>query len=120
MNGTTSNNLHAQVLEVGDHDFEARVLQSSRPVVVDFTADSCPPCRALAPLYHRLSGEFAEKLDFALVDLAEHGEVASRLGVRAMPTLIFFQHGRELARVVGPHPTRLKFLIEEIVAKNNL
>jgi thioredoxin 1 len=116
MNTTTQ----GHVASVNDQNFEEHVLKATRPVIVDFTADWCPPCRALGPVYHRLSHEFAARLDFVELDFDGSSEVPALMGVQALPTLIVFHQGRELARFVGPRPTNLKALIEGVLAKNSL
>lgn len=105
---------------VGDQDFEAKILQSSLPMVVDFTANWCPPCHALVPVYQRLSTEYQGRLGFARLDVDEHPMIPARLRVQACPTIVFFKDGKELERVVGPHPSRLKSTIEHILAKHSI
>ncbi|HLJ34564.1 MAG TPA: thioredoxin family protein, partial [Ktedonobacteraceae bacterium] len=77
---------HANLFVVGDGDFTSKVLQSDIPVIVDFTAQWCPPCRAIAPVYHKLSGEYAGKLKFASMDIDEHPLTPGRLGIQGFPT----------------------------------
>lgn len=116
----TTRTLHEQsnMFMVGDHSFEAQVLNSTLPVIVDFWAKWCPPCHALAPIYQQLSAEYQGKLRFAKLDVDENLNVSAQLGVQAMPTLLIFKDGKELARVVGPHPARLKRFIDRVLAEN--
>ena len=102
---------------VSDQDFEQLELHSTLPVIVDFTADWCPPCRVLAPLYARLSGTYEGKLRFAKMDTDENVLVPARLGIQGLPTLVLFAGGRPIGRVVGPHPGRLQQCIEGMLAK---
>ncbi len=108
---------HPNLFLVSDQDFEQNVLQSTLPVIVDFTAEWCPPCRALVPLYARLSDIYQGKLRFAKMDTDENMLVPARLGIQGVPTLVLFADGRPVGRVVGPHPGRLQQSIERLLAE---
>jgi thioredoxin 1 len=108
---------YPNLLPVNDQDFEQRVLNSTLPVIVDFTADWCPPCRVLAPLYAKLSSTYQDKLRFAKMDIDENVLVPARLGIQSAPTLILFADGRPVGRVVGPHPGRLQQSIERLLVE---
>ena len=88
-------------IEVSDQDFEQKVLKSSKPVVVDFWAVWCGPCRMMAPIFEELSTEYTDKMQFAKMDTDINPSVPVRLGIRGIPTLIFFKDGREVNRIVG-------------------
>jgi thioredoxin 1 len=105
---------------VGDKDFAELVLASTVPVIVDFSAEWCPPCRALAPVYMKLSQEYIGKLRFARMDIDDDPAAAIQLGIQGFPTLVIFKDGKELGRLVGPHPTRLKRGIDRILAENDI
>jgi thioredoxin 1 len=111
---------HSNLFHISDQDFETRVLKSSTPVIVDFWATWCPPCRALAPTYEQLSKEYQGKLAFAKMDIDENQVTPMRLHIQAVPTLIVFKDGREVARLVGPHPLRLKSEIDRILAQSTV
>ncbi|HZK74416.1 MAG TPA: thioredoxin [Clostridia bacterium] len=81
--------------------FEADVLQASLPVVVDFYADWCGPCRMMAPSLERLAGEYAGKVTVGKLDVDVNQDIAIRYGVMAMPTLALFRDGKLIDRLVG-------------------
>jgi len=94
-------------VHVTDDAFEKTVLQSKLPVMVDFWAPWCGPCRLIAPFVEDLAKEYAGKALVAKVNTDENPKWASKYGIMGIPTLIFFKGGKEVARVVGavPKPT---------------
>ncbi|MHC4959432.1 MAG: thioredoxin [Planctomycetota bacterium] len=88
-------------LRIDSKSFEAQVLNSDQPVLVDFYADWCGPCQALAPVLDALSEEFAGRAKVAKVNTDENPELASQYGVRALPTMLFFEGGDVADRVIG-------------------
>ena len=87
--------------EVSDQDFEQKVLKSSKPVVVDYWAPWCGPCRMMAPIFEELSNEYQDKMEFAKMNTDDNPYVPGRLGIQGIPTLIFFKDGHEVNRIVG-------------------
>ena len=81
--------------------FEADVLNSAEPVVVDFTAEWCPPCHMMAPVVERLADEFAGKVKIGKLDVDNNQDLAIRYGVQGIPTLGLFRGGRLVDRLVG-------------------
>ena len=92
------------VQELNDGSFDAEVLQSSQPVLVDFWAPTCPPCRVIAPIIEELAGENADAVKFAKIDVSDNPQAATRYHVMNIPTLIFFKDGEEVERIVGAKP----------------
>jgi thioredoxin 2 len=86
---------------LGDHDFDAHVSKSDLPVVVDFWAPWCGPCRMMAPHFERAAEELEPQVRLAKVNTDEAPQLAQRFGIRGIPTLAIFRSGRELARQSG-------------------
>ncbi|MCS6881141.1 MAG: thioredoxin [Oscillochloridaceae bacterium] len=91
----------AKPIVVTDADFEEKVLQADRPVVVDFWAPWCAPCRVIAPILDKLATEYEGRLTIAKINTDEEIEHASRLGIQGIPTLVIFKNGQEVGRLVG-------------------
>jgi thioredoxin 1 len=118
MSTTNVSREQGRVFAVGDRDFEEKVLKSDQPVIVDFWAEWCPPCHALAPTFQQLSEEYRGRVRFAKLDVEADLQVPAHYGVQAMPTLLMFKNGKVCARVVGPHPSRVKRFIEQVLVEN--
>lgn len=100
---------------VGKVDFENEVLKSDIPVMVDFFAEWCVPCRMIAPAIEELSLETAGHAKIVKVDIDEASEIAYKYGIRSVPTLMFFKNGEPVDRIVGTVPkATLKEKIIEI------
>jgi thioredoxin 1 len=90
--------------ETSDSTFEQDVLKSTKPVLVDFWAEWCGPCRQLLPIVEELSTEMAGKIDVYKVNIDKNPETPTKYGVRGIPTLILFKDGKPAATKVGALP----------------
>lgn len=91
-------------LELGDRDFSAAVLESDQPVLVDFWAEWCAPCRMVAPVVKEISEEYEDKLQVTKINVDENQDVALEYGIRSIPTLAIFKDGEMVERIVGFKP----------------
>ena len=91
-------------LEITDSNFEKTVLNSSKPVLVDFWAAWCGPCRMVGPIIDEISTEYADKAVVGKVDVDANQEFAAKYGVRNIPTVLVFQNGEVVGRQVGVAP----------------
>lgn len=89
------------VLAFTDSNFKAQVLNSDKPVLVDFWAEWCMPCRMLAPTIDEMAEEFAGKASVGKLDIDSNQEVAASLGISAIPTVILFKGGKPFKKFVG-------------------
>jgi len=89
---------------VGKDDFEAKVINSDKAVIVDFYADWCGPCKALAPTLEEIAAENADNAIVVKVNADTDGDLAAKYGVRGLPTLLFFKGGKVIDTLVGNQP----------------
>ena len=94
----------AKPVSVTDTTFEAEVLQSTEPTLVDFWAEWCGPCRMVAPAVEAIAEEYAGKLRAAKMDVDANPSTPQGLGIMGIPTLILFKNGEEVTRIVGYRP----------------
>ena len=91
-------------IKVTDETFEAEVIKSDKPVLVDFWADWCGPCRMIAPVVEQIAKERAETLVVGKLDVDQHGALAAQFGVQGIPFLGLFENGQLVRQAVGAMP----------------
>ncbi len=90
-----------KIVHITDNDFEEKVLNSSLPIVVDFWAEWCGPCRMVAPVLEELAQEVEGKAVVAKLNVDENKQTPTQFKIHAIPTMIFFKDGKEMSRLVG-------------------
>ena len=91
-------------VEVNDSNFDQMVLQAKTPVLVDFWAAWCGPCRMVAPLVEELAGEYEGKVTMVKLNVDENPQIASQYGIMSIPTLLIFKDGAPVSNIVGFRP----------------
>jgi thioredoxin 1 len=104
----------AEPIQVTDESFEKDVLQSSLPVIVDFWAPWCGPCKMVAPILDKIAAEMDGKLVVAKVNTDEHAEWMQKFGIQGIPTMLFVSGGKVVHRQVGALPERM---LRDVVAQ---
>jgi len=94
----------SSTFEVTESNFEDQVLKSQTPVLVDFWAEWCGPCKMIAPIVDQLADEYSGKLKVGKLDADEHQSVLMRYGIMSIPTLVLFKGGEAVARITGYQP----------------
>ena len=103
------------VKQVSDQSFEAEVLQADRPVLVDFWAEWCGPCRLLGPTIDKLAQEYDGQLKVVKLNVDDSSDTSTRFGIKSIPTLIVFKNGSEQDRLIGNQP---KEAIAQVLARH--
>ena len=104
------------IIEFTDKNFESEVLQSKTPVVVDFWAEWCGPCKAITPVLDELSEEYLNKVKFGKVNVDHNQQTAMKYGIRSIPSLLFFNNGSVINQIIGlvPKHNIIKIIDETI------
>lgn len=107
----------ANAVEITDATFDDEVVNSDTPVVVDFWAEWCGPCKMIAPIVEELAGEYDGKVKFTKMDVDSNPKTPMQFGIRGIPTLLIFNEGKAVGQIVGALPkTMLKQRVEEAIA----
>lgn len=104
-------------LTVNDANFRAKVLKSKQPVLVDFWASWCMPCRTLAPVIDQLAGEYKGKMRVAKLDTDANQTTARRYQIQSIPTLIIFENGQPVSRISGANPVAIRRAIQQVLGE---
>ena len=94
------------IKHVSDTSFEADVLQPGTPVLVDYWAEWCGPCKMIAPILDEVAGAYQGKLQIAKMNVDENREIPAKFGIRGIPTLMLFKGGQKVAELTGARPKR--------------
>ena len=106
------------MLELTNENFEKDAIKGSLPVLVDFWAPWCVPCRTVGPILEKLSKEYTSKLNFAKLNVDDAQELAAKFDVRGIPCMVIFKNGEEVDRIIGSYPeAELRKKIDLILAK---
>lgn len=94
----------AHPVAVSDNSFQSEVVESQEPVLVDFWAEWCGPCRMIAPVLEKIADDYAGSLKIAKLDVDNNQQSAQKFGVQSIPTMILFKDGKEVERLIGYMP----------------
>ncbi len=105
------------LLEIDDSSFDAQVLQADKPVLVDFWAPWCGPCKAIGPMVEKLAASYGEQIVFAKCNADDSQETAAKYGIKSIPTLMFFKDGNVFDKIVGmTNPAKIEDVLKKILA----
>ena len=96
----------AEIVEVTDQDFEAEILNSDKPVIIDFWAEWCAPCRQIAPILKDLADEYGDRVKVVKMDIDSNPKTPGDYGIRAIPTILSFKDGKVVEQLQGARPKK--------------
>ena len=107
----------SKVLEVTDQNFQSEVLDSDTPIIIDFWAEWCAPCRQIAPIISELAEEYGDRVKIVKMDIDAHPNTPGQYGVRAIPTILAFKNGQVVEQLQGARPKAdFKAMVEGLLA----
>jgi len=110
--------IKGNLVQITDDNFDAEVKQSPIPVLVDFWATWCNPCKMIMPMIERLSVEYQGKIKFGKIDIDVNSNTPSIFAVRSIPTLLFFKNGQMVDQIIGVVPeAQIKKIIDKVLAQ---
>ena len=105
------------LMEIDDSSFEARVLQAGKPVLVDFWAPWCGPCKAIGPIVEKLAANYGDQILFAKCNADDSQETAAKYGIKSIPTLMFFKDGNVFDKITGlTNLAKIEEVLKKILA----
>lgn len=96
--------MSGNILYLNAQNFDKEVISSDKPVLVDFYAEWCGPCKMISPIIEQLANQYEGKAKIAKVNVDKNGPIAGKYGVMGVPSLVFFKNGKEINRLVGAQP----------------
>ncbi len=96
----------AEIVEVTDQDFEAEILKSDKPVIIDFWAEWCAPCRQITPILKDLAEEYGDRVKVVKMDIDSNPKTPGDYGIRAIPTILSFKEGKVVEQLQGARPKK--------------
>jgi thioredoxin 1 len=101
------------IMELSDDNFEEEVLKESKPVLVDFWAVWCAPCRMIAPVIEEIAETYGAKIKVGKVNVDDNSKIPNQYGIRSIPTVMLFKDGQVAEQVIGANPAEIKKIVEQ-------
>jgi thioredoxin 1 len=106
----------AEIVDVTDQNFEAEILKSDQPVVIDFWAEWCAPCRQISPIIHELAEQYGDRVKVVKMDIDSNPNTPGKYGIRAIPTILTFKDGEVVDQIQGARPKKdIQAVIEKLL-----
>jgi len=102
-----------KVMELSDATFEEEVLKESKPVLVDFWAVWCAPCRMIAPVIEEIAETYGDKIKVGKVNVDDNSKIPNQYGIRSIPTVMLFKDGQVAEQVIGANAAEIKRIVEQ-------